>query len=543
MKQNKYSDGLETNSANYATLSPVSFLRRAAEVYPNTTAVVYGDRVETWNQVYRKACGLATALKNHGVVEGDTVAVMAANTPEMYHCHFGVPMVGAVLNTLNTRLDSKSIAFMLEHGEAKLLIADTAFFEVVNEALSGLRSPPPLVDIEDQFFLGRRQGFTSYEDFTAPEKIQMEWPLPSDEWNAIALSYTSGTTGDPKGVVTHHRGAYLNAISNIVTWGMPHFSVYLWTLPMFHCNGWCFPWTLAAIAGTSICIREVRSDILSALIEEHRVTHYCGAPIVHNLLIDSVQSFLGDREYPIHGMVAGASPPTTLIEKAEKAGIKLTHVYGLTEVYGPASVCAKQLEWEHLTPGDRAKLNGRQGVRYVLQEGMDVVDPQTMVPIRRDGETIGEIVFRGNITMKGYLKNTQATSDAFEGGWFHTGDLATIDSDGYVKIKDRSKDIIISGGENISTIEIEDILYSHQSVLEAAVVAKADQKWGEVPCAFVALEPSSEKVTEQELINYCRERMAHFKCPKYVIFGELPKTSTGKIQKKLLRDQLSPGKS
>ncbi len=538
MKNNKYNEGLEVNPANYATLSPLSFLRRAAEVYPDAKAVVYQDYVDTWREVYLKACGLATALKNHGVAEGDTVAVMAANTPEMYQCHFGVPMAGAVLNTLNTRLDSNSVTFMLEHGEAKVLIVDTAFAPIVKKALKKLKSPPLVIDIEDKFFPGENLGICRYSDFIDPGKIEEDWPLPDNEWNAIALSYTSGTTGDPKGVVTHHRGAYLNAISNIVTWAMPHFPIYLWTLPMFHCNGWCFPWTLAAIAGTSICVREVRSEVVSHLIKKHRVTHYCGAPIVHNLLIDSIESFGSTKRHSIHGMVAGASPPTALIEKAEKVGINLTHVYGLTEVYGPASVCVKQPKWEELAKEERSKLNGRQGVRYVLQEGMDVIDPETMIPIQRDGKTIGEIVFRGNITMKGYLKNPKATSEAFHGGWFHTGDLATIDPDGYVKIKDRSKDIIISGGENISTIEIEDVLYSHQAVLEAAVVAKMDQKWGEVPCAFVALKSLSNRVTEQELIDFCRERMAHFKCPKYVIFGELPKTSTGKIQKKVLREKL-----
>ncbi|MAW34100.1 MAG: acyl-CoA synthetase [Proteobacteria bacterium] len=534
----KYNKDLEKNSANYVSLSPISFLFRAAEVYPERVAIIYNSHTETWADVYQKACGLASSLQELGVAKGDTVAVMAANTPEMYHCHFGVPMTGAVLNTLNTRLDSNSIAYMLKHGEAKVLIADTAFSKTIGEAVSLLHDPPIIVDIIDLNEMGERLSQITYDEFIVPEKIHKTWSLPEDEWNAIALSYTSGTTGSPKGVVTHHRGAYLNAISNVVTWEMSHFPVYLWTLPMFHCNGWCFPWTLAALAGTSVCLRNIEINALFGLIEKHKVTHYCGAPVVHNMILNAPESLKKGLKHDLNAMVAGASPPTSLIEEAEKMGINLTHVYGLTEVYGPAAVCAKQPHWEEVSNTEKAKLNGRQGVRYVLQDAMDVLDTKTLDPVPRDGKTLGEIMFRGNITMKGYLKNASATKQAFEGGWFHTGDLAIIDPDGYVKIKDRSKDIIISGGENISTIEIEDVLYSHAGIFEAAVVAKSDEKWGEVPCAFVTLKQSSEEISEKQVIDFCRERMAHFKCPKYVIFGELPKTSTGKIQKNVLRQRV-----
>jgi fatty-acyl-CoA synthase len=427
---------------------------------------------------------------------------------------------------------------MLQHGEAKVLIADREFSAVVERALHGMERPPLLIDIDDPLAgAGEPMGATTYEDFLAGGDPDFQWQLPPDEWDAIALNYTSGTTGNPKGVVLHHRGAYLNAVSNSVTWGMPHFPVYLWTLPMFHCNGWCFPWTLALMAGTSVCLRRVEAAAVFEQIRAHGVTHLCGAPVVHNMLINAPDVMRAGIHHRVHGMIAGAAPPQSVIEGMERIGFDLTHVYGLTEVYGPAAVCAKHPEWEHLSLERRAERNGRQGVAYELQEDMIVADPQTLQPVPRDGQTMGEILFRGNITMKGYLKNPSATEEAFRGGWYHTGDLAVVYPDGYAKIKDRSKDIIISGGENISTIEVEDVLYRHPAVLEAAVVARPDEKWGETPCAFVTLKSGAEPVSAEEIVAFCRERLAHYKCPKTVVFGPLPKTSTGKIQKNVLREQ------
>jgi fatty-acyl-CoA synthase len=535
---NPYNVGLDRNPANYAALSPISFLARAADVYPSRLAVIHGARRFNWAQVYARSRRLASALSERGIGVGDTVAVMAPNVPAMFEAHYGIPMLGAVINTLNTRLDAESIAFMLGHGDAKALITDTEFAPTVSRALQQLGRRPIVVDIDDPAGPGgERLGETEYEAFLEGGDPAFAWRLPEDEWDAIALSYTSGTTGNPKGVVTHHRGACLNAVCNIVTWAMPHFPVYLWTLPMFHCNGWCFPWTLPAVAGLSVCLRRVEPEAVFDLIRRHRVTHLCGAPVVYNMLINSPAHLRAGIEHKVQGMIAGAAPPQAVIEGAERIGVELTHVYGLTEVYGPASVCARQPEWDALPLPQRAEMNGRQGVRYAMQEAMEVLDPKTLEPVPRDGRTMGEIFFRGNITMKGYLKNPKATGEAFAGGWFHTGDLAVAYPDGYVKIKDRSKDIIISGGENISTIEVEDVIYSHPAVLEAAVVARPDEKWGEVPCAFVTLKPEAAPVGEQDIIAFCRERIAHFKCPKRVIFGPLPKTSTGKIQKNLLRDQ------
>jgi fatty-acyl-CoA synthase len=463
---------------------------------------------------------------------------MAPNIPAMFEAHFGVPMLGAVLNALNTRLDAAAIAFMLQHGEAKVLIADREFSSVVERALHALERPPLLIDIDDRLCgSGELLGATTYEDFIAGGDAGFEWQLPHDEWDAIALNYTSGTTGNPKGVVLHHRGAYLNAVSNVVTWSMPHFPVYLWTLPMFHCNGWCFPWTLALTAGTNVCLRRVEAAAVFEQIRTHRVTHFCGAPVVHNMLINAPDAMRAGIGHRVHGMIAGAAPPQSVIEGMERIGFDLTHVYGLTEVYGPAAVCAKHPEWERLSLEERAERNGRQGVAYELQEDMIVADPRTLQPVPRDGQTMGEILFRGNITMKGYLKNPSATEEAFRGGWYHTGDLAVVYPDGYARIKDRSKDIIISGGENISTIEVEDVLYRHPSVLEAAVVARPDEKWGETPCAFVTLKSGAAPVAPEEIIAFCRERLAHYKCPRTVVFGPLPKTSTGKIQKNVLREQ------
>jgi len=535
---NPYDLGLDKNPANYVPLSPLSFLRRVAEVYPDRAAVIHGHHRHTWRETYLRCRRLASALQRRGVGPGDTVAVMAPNIPAMFEAHYAIPMTGAVINALNTRLDPSSVAFMLEHGEAQVLLTDRELSGTVAKALQTLRKRPLVIDIDDDLAVGGDLlGEMEYDDFLATGDPNFEWRLPDDEWDAIALNYTSGTTGNPKGVVLHHRGAYINAVSNIVTWAMPHFPVYLWTLPMFHCNGWCFPWTLALVAGTSVCLRKVEPASIFELVREHRVTHFCGAPVVHNMLINAPESLRAGINHRVYGMIAGAAPPQAVIEGAERIGVHLTHVYGLTEVYGPACVCARHPEWDALPLEKRAELNGRQGVTYPLQEALMVADPATLQPVPRDGRTMGEIFFRGNITMKGYLKNPTATAEAFDGGWYHTGDLAVIDSDGYVKIKDRSKDIIISGGENISTIEVEDVLYSHPAVLEAAVVARPDEKWGETPCAFVTLKPGAEAVTAEEIIGFCRSRLAGFKVPKWVVFGPLTKTSTGKIQKNLLRER------
>jgi len=537
-KPSTYEVGLGKNPANYAPLTPLGFIERAAYVYPGRTAVIHGKRRYTWGETYVRCRRLASALARRGIGTGDTVAVMLANTPEMYECNFGVPMSGAVLNALNTRLDAEAIAFMLDHGGAKLLITDREFSPTVERALALAKAKPVVVDVDDDEYSGpgTRIGAIDYESFIAGGDPQFAWQPPDDEWNAISLNYTSGTTGNPKGVVYHHRGAYLNAICNIVTWAMPHHAVYLWTLPMFHCNGWCFPWTMAANAGTNVCLRRVDARLILDLIREHKVTHYCGAPIVHSTLINADPKLREGIRHKVHAMVAAAAPPAAMIEGMERMGWELTHVYGLTEVYGPATVCAKQDEWKELDIGKRTERNGRQGVRYLMEEGLTVMNPETMTPVPADGETMGEIMFRGNITMKGYLKNAKASAEAFAGGWFHSGDLAVMQPDGYVKIKDRSKDIIISGGENISSLEVEDVLYRHPAVLAAAVVAKPDSKWGETPCAFVELKPDT-KVSEKELIDHCRVHLARFKAPRAVVFGVLPKTSTGKIQKFVLRQQ------
>ena len=463
---------------------------------------------------------------------------MLSNTPEMAECHFGVPMAGAVLNTLNTRLDAETIAFMLGHGEAKALITDREFSPTIARALALAGREMLVVDVDDPEYVGpgERLGSVDYEAFLAGGDPSFAWQGPAEEWDAISLNYTSGTTGNPKGVVYHHRGAYLNAVSNIVSWGMPPHAVYLWTLPMFHCNGWCFPWTMAANAGTHVCLRRVEAKAILDAIREHRVTHYCGAPIVHSMLINAPAEWREGIGHKVSALVAAAPPPASMIEGMNKIGFDITHVYGLTETYGPAAVCAKHPEWSELPLEEQVRLNGRQGVRYHLQEGVTVMDPETMQPVPRDGETMGEIMFRGNITMRGYLKNPKATEEAFRGGWYHSGDLAVMQPDGYVKIKDRSKDVIISGGENISSVEVEDVLYRHAAVLAAAVVASPDPKWGEVPCAFIELKEGVQ-ATEEEFIAFCRERMARYKVPKKVVFGPLPKTSTGKIQKFVLREK------
>ena len=528
---------LDKNAANYAPLTPLSFLERAACVYPERPSVIHARQRYTWAETYARCRRLASALAKRGIGVGHTVAAMLPNTPPMYECHFGVPMAGAVLNTLNTRLDPEAIAFMLEHGEARLLITDKEFAPIVEPALRLLGRRITIVDAEDpEFTGGKRLGELTYEQLLAEGDQQFEWRWPQDEWEAISLNYTSGTTGNPKGVVYHHRGAYLNGVGNILVWGIPHHAVYLWTLPMFHCNGWCFPWTMAANAGTNICLRKVDAPTIFRLIKEHKVTHYCGAPIVHQTLINAPDEMKRGIEHKVSALVAAAAPPAAMIEGMEKMGFDLTHVYGLTEVYGPATVCAKHPEWKKLPLAEQVRLNGRQGVRYHVEEGLTVRDPETMQPVPADGETMGEIMFRGNITMKGYLKNPKATDEAFRGGWFHSGDLAVMQPDGYVKIRDRSKDIIISGGENISSLEVEDVLYRHPAVLGAAVVAMPDPKWGETPCAFVELKPGAQ-VAEAELMEFCRGQLARFKAPRAIVFGELPKTSTGKIQKFVLREK------
>jgi fatty-acyl-CoA synthase len=531
-----YDHGLDRNDANFVALTPLSFLERAASVYPGRLAVVHGARRHSWALTYTRCRRLASALAKRGIVRGDTVAVMLANTPEMFEAHFGVPMAGAVLNALNTRLDAESLAFMLEFGDARLLITDREFAPVIRQALRLLSHELVVIDVDDPEYTGpgERLGLLDYEALLAEGDPGFQWPRPPDEWDAIALNYTSGTTGNPKGVVYHHRGAYLSAVCNLVAWALPPHVTYLWTVPMFHCNGWCFAWTLAANAGTSICLRRIDAEAIFRLIRVEQVSHYCAAPIVHMLLIGAPASLREGIAHRVHAMVAGAAPPAAMIEGMERIGFELTHVYGLTETYGPAAVCAPQADWASLDIVTRAQRHGRQGVAYPLQEAMTVMDPQTMQPVPADGTTMGEIMFRGNLAMKGYLKNPRATEQAFKGGWFHSGDLAVVEPDGYVKIKDRSKDIIISGGENISSLEVEDVLYRHPAVLACAVIARADARWGETPCAYVELKAGAQ-VSAQELIAHCRSQLAHFKAPRHIEFATLPKTSTGKIQKAVLR--------
>ena len=542
--QGQYSAGLDKNAANYVPLSPLSFLARSANVYPNHASAVYEGRRFTWAQTYQRCKRFASFLAARGIQRGDTVAAMLPNVPAMNELHFAVPMAGGVLNALNIRLDAASIAFQLDHGGARIILVDPEFSGVISDALGLMKGPKPLViDVDDAAFAGgKRIGELEYEAAVASGNPDFEWHQPRDEWDAIALGYTSGTTGNPKGVVTHYRGAYLNAVSNILAGNLGTHPIYLWTLPMFHCNGWCFPWTIAASAGVNVCLRKVDPAKIFELIKAHGVTHMCGAPIVYNTLINAPDAPKGKSAKPVIGLIAGAAPPVAVLEGAESIGIKLTHVYGLTEVYGPASVCAEQPGWDDLPADQRAQLKRRQGVPYPLQEAVTVLDPETMREVPRDGETIGEVMFRGNIVMKGYLKNEKATREAFEGGWFHTGDLGVLDKDGYVIIKDRSKDIIISGGENISSVEVEDVLYKHPAVLFAAVVAKPDPKWGEVPCAFVELKEGAS-ATEAEILSYCKGILPGFKSPKSVVFGAIPKTSTGKIQKFALRDQANSAKA
>lgn len=536
--RNPYAVGLEKNQANYVPLTPLTFIERSAAVYPDHLAVIHGRRRYTWRETYARSRRLASALIQKKVGAGDTVAVMLNNTPEMLECHFGVPMTGAVLNTLNTRLDAATLAFMLNHGEASVLITDREYSPMVRQALTLVGREMTVIDVDDTEYAGpgERLGEVDYETFLAGGNPDYAWQGLADEWDAISLNYTSGTTGDPKGVVYHHRGAYLNALSNIVSWGMPPQSVYLWTLPMFHCNGWCFPWSMAANSGTNVCLRRVEAKAILAAIREHKVTHYCGAPIVHSMLVNAPDELREGIGHKVSALVAAAPPPAAMIAGMTRIGFDLTHVYGLTESYGPASVCAKHEDWSVLPIEDQVRLNGRQGVRYHAQEGLTVMDAETMQEVPRDGESMGEIMFRGNLVMKGYLKNPQATAEAFRGGWYHTGDLAVMQPDGYVKIKDRSKDIIISGGENISSVEVEDALCRHPAVAAAAVVAEPHATWGEIPCAFIELHEGAS-VTAKDLREFCREHMARYKVPRRFVFEALPRTSTGKVRKNVLRDK------
>jgi fatty-acyl-CoA synthase len=530
-----YDTELGQNSANYVPLSPLTFIDRAAGVYPDRTAVVHGQVRRSWAETYRRCRRLASALTRHGIGKGDTVAAMLPNIPEMLEAHFGVPMAGAVLNALNIRLDAEAIAYMLDHGQAKVLITDREFAGTIEKVLALVEKKPLVIDVDDPLCPGGRSlGELDYEAFIGQGNPDFQWQGPADEWQAIALNYTSGTTGRPKGVVYHHRGAYLNAVANIMVWSMQQHPVYLWTLPMFHCNGWCFPWTITAMAGTHVCLRQVRPDAVLDLIRAEKVSHFCGAPIVLNSLVNAPAELKEGIEHKVKAMTAGAAPPAAVLAGVESMGMEVTHTYGLTEVYGPVTVCAWHEEWDEKPLQERARLKARQGVRYPMLEGLMVADPDTLEPVPKNGEAMGEIFMRGNNVMKGYLKNKAASEQAFQGGWFHTGDLAVWHPDGYVEIRDRSKDIIISGGENISSIEVESVLYRHPAVLEAAVVARPDEKWGETPCAFVNLKAGAS-ATEEELIAFCRGHMAHFKAPKKVVFGELPKTSTGKIQKFVLR--------
>jgi len=537
---NIFDENLGKTPANHQPLSPLSFLERSARVYPDKESIVHGDRRYTWAQTFNRAKRLASALTKRGISKGDTVAVMLPNIPEMFECHFGVPVTGAVLNALNYRLDAENIAFILNHGEATFLITDTEFSLIVKDALIQVgRDDITVIDVDDAQaeVRGDKLGEMDYEAFLAEGDEDFVWRLPGDEWDAISLNYTSGTTGNPKGVVYHHRGAYLNAMSNIVGWNMGHHPRYLWTLPMFHCNGWCFPWTLAAIAGTSLCLRRVNAANIYKAIADEKATHFCGAPIVLNFVINATEAEKRPFDHKVEVMVAAAPPPASTLENMQKAGFNVTHVYGLTETYGPATMCAWHPEWDELSIEQKTLKKGRQGVPYHVLQGLDIIDPQTMQSVPNDGETMGETMFQGNIVMKGYLKNPDATAEAFKGGWFHSGDLGVMQPDDYIKLKDRSKDIIISGGENISSIEVEDTLSKHPAVFAAAVVAKSDDKWGETPCAFIELKPGTEDaVTEDEMIKFCRDNLAHYKCPKNVVFAELPKTSTGKIQKFKLRE-------
>ena len=532
-----YDIDLEQTPANHTPLSPLSFIRRTAAVYPDLASVIHGKRRYTWSETYARCRQLGSALSKYGVKAGDTVAVMASNTPEMYECAFGPAMIGAVVNALNVRLDADIIAFSLNHAETNVLITDTEFSSTMKAAIEKSGRDILVIDINDSEYSGDGEllGEMDYEAFIATGDPEMEWSLPDDEWRAISLNFTSGTTGDPKGVVYHHRGAYLNAVCNVLGWNMTHHPVYLWTLPMFHCNGWCFPWTIAAMAGTNVCLRSVNAGSIFAAIDKHKVTHFCGAPIILNFVINATDEERCSFDHNIDIMTAAAPPPASTLAKIQEQGFNVTHAYGLTETYGPAVMCAWKSEWNDEPIEKQAYLKSRQGVNYHMLEELTVMDPETMQRVPADGETMGEVMFKGNIVMKGYLKNAKTTSESLAGGWLHSGDLGVIQPDGYIQLKDRSKDIIISGGENISSIEVESTLYMHPGVSAAAVVAKPDDKWGETPCAFLEMKPGKTS-TAEEIIAFCRDNLAHYKCPRTVVFAELPKTSTGKIQKFKLRD-------
>jgi fatty-acyl-CoA synthase len=539
-KPNIFNQDLDKNAANYTPLTPLSLLQRTVAVYPEKTAVIYGPRRYSYRQFYQRSRQLAGALSGRGIGIGDTVSVMAANTPEMLEAHFGVPMTGAVLNALNYRLDAASIRFILQHAESKILITDREFSDTIATALEGLEQPPVVIDIDDELFDGGvLLGEKDYEAFLQEDKStgDFQYRLPEDEWQAISLCYTSGTTGDPKGVVLHHRGAYLNALGNILAMQLNDRSVYLWTLPMFHCNGWTYTWAVTAVGGTHVCLRRVDPLLIFQLIKEHSVSHMCGAPIVLNMLIHAPDEIKTEFEQTVDIATGGAAPPSQVIANMENMGFRVTHLYGTTESYGPATICVSQPGWQELELNERATVMARQGVRLHTSEDVGVLDPQTMQAVPYDGMTMGEIMLRGNTVMKGYLKNPATTQTAFHGGWYHSGDLAVVHADGYIEVKDRSKDIIISGGENISSLEVEEILFKHPQIMEAAVVARPDEHWGETPCAFVTLKTGNTGISAEEIITWCRERMARYKVPKTIVFGPLPKTSTGKIQKFVLREQ------
>src|SRR5499427_81557 len=537
-----YDTDLDRNPANFQPLTPLSFLARAAAVYPDQTAIIHGPREWTYREFYARTRRLGSAFARRGIKRGDTVAAVLANTPAMLEAHYGVAMAGGVLNTINTRLDAAIIAFTFGHGDAKVLIVDREYSKVVKDALAACKNKPLVIDYDDPEFTGagERLGEIEYEDLLRSGDPDFAWVMPDDEWDAISLNYTSGTTGDPKGVVYHHRGAYLLAMANVITCGMSKHPVYLWTLPMFHCNGWCFPWTLSVVAGTHICLRAVRAAPIFSAIADHKVTHLCGAPIVMSTLLNAPAHEKKPLPHVVQFATAAAPPPEAVLAAMKAAGFNVTHLYGLTETYGPAAINDWHREWETLNSSDQAARKARQGVAYPVLDALDVIDPVTMHAVPRDGETLGEVMFRGNVVMKGYLKNRSASAAAFAGGWCHSGDLGVIHPDGYIQLKDRSKDIIISGGENISSIEVEDALYKHPAVQAAAVVAKPDDKWGETPCAFVELKPG-EKASADDIIAWCRKNLAGYKCPRYVVFSELPQTSTGKIQKFRLREMAKEG--
>jgi fatty-acyl-CoA synthase len=537
MSGHPFETDLDKNLANYVPLSPLSFIGRCATTFPNRSSLIYNDKIFTWEETHRRCLSLASALTKRGIGKGDTVSIMAPNVPPSFEVTFGVPMTGAVLNALNTRLDASTIAFILEHAETKVLIIDTEYSTIIREALEKINTKILVIDYQDpNLHEQQRLGSVEYEELLKEGSQEFEPVMPNDEWDALALNYTSGTTGNPKGVVYHHRGAYLNAIGNSLVWGMKKHPIYLWTLPMFHCNGWCFPWTITMLGGTHVCLRKIDAKPIYDAIADQKISHMCGAPIVMNMLVNAEKDSTRVWNHRLAMMTAGAAPPAAVIEKMEQRKIEVTHVYGLTEVYGPVTVCEWHEEWHDLPLSEQASLKARQGVRYPVLEGLMVADPETLEKVPTDGETIGEVFMRGNVVMKGYLKNSNATKEAFKGDWFHTGDLGVVHNSGYIELKDRSKDIIISGGENISTIEVEGVLFKHPAILEAAVVAKPSEQWGETPCAFVCLKPN-ENETEASIIAYCKENMAHFKTPTRIIFADLPKTSTGKIQKYILREQ------